>query len=512
MSLHEVRLKSDFQYYCEQQLHIPFEDTKFIITESHLRAINTVMDNPFSVAKAYRWWGKSKLLTFCFTMWRAEMWNESAVILSANEDLAFQKLDDIRSSCEFDNDKLGYMSGKGVDGITWNRWEIWLVDRSRYVTNENGQKSYKIKAKIYAKGIFSNFRWIHVHNIIGDDIVVEDNSQTPDQREQLKKRFFAAALGMRLSRNKTHVIVIWTPQHPDDLLESLCEEKNDMWAKFVHPVLNPSGMPSTPELHDMQWIDEQKKLVWPVIFAQEYMLQPMTVWQDFFGEYLFEDAKDRTINMDLEYKKNPNEIIVLWTDFAVKDNKREAEQKDTDYFALAVISYNMKTGKRKIINLYRDRWVRKTEQLALVRIFDIKYDVDKIAMEWFVFLEWAKQDLAEDLWHKIVDTSTFKGKKDLKDGIPSLQFEFEKKQYIVPYWDVYSQTMANIFFSELKNFQTTKHDDVADSVLRAERAIREIEGHTMTFDKNFALYGQDRLKRDTPDQIRISSQNPNHAR
>lgn len=49
------------------------------------------------------------------------MWNESAIILSANEDLAFQKLDMIRYSVEADNEDLRWMSGKGIDGITWNR-------------------------------------------------------------------------------------------------------------------------------------------------------------------------------------------------------------------------------------------------------------------------------------------------------------------------------------------------------------------------------------------------------
>lgn len=88
------------------------------------------MDNKFCVIKGYRGWGKSELISFCYTLWRAEMWNESAIILSANEDLAFQKLDMIRSSVEFDNDTLGYMSGKGMDGITWNRGEIWLIDRN----------------------------------------------------------------------------------------------------------------------------------------------------------------------------------------------------------------------------------------------------------------------------------------------------------------------------------------------------------------------------------------------
>lgn len=59
--------------------------------------------------------------------------------------------------------------------------------------------------------------------------------------------------------------------------------------------------------------------------------------------------------MELEYHKTPNEFVVIGTDFAVKDDRRQAEQKDSDYFALAVIAYNRKTGTRKLVNLYRDR-------------------------------------------------------------------------------------------------------------------------------------------------------------
>lgn len=493
-TIHDLRLKSDFKYYVEQKLQIPWEGGKFVITKTHDQWVQTVQDNPFTAIKWYRWWGKSKLFTFCHCIWRADMHNESAVILSANEELAFHKLDDIRISCEFDNEQLMYLSWKGVDGITWNRGEIWLIDRKSYITWDDGKPIYRIKAKIYAKGIFSNFRWLHVHNIYWDDIVVEDNSSTPEQREQLKKRFFAAALWMRLSRQKTHVCVIGTPQHPDDLLEELCNEKNTMWTKFIVPVMNEFWMPTCPELHDAMWIEEQRKLVWDVTFQQEYMLKPVVLWQDFFWQSILDLSKDIKEIMVLEYNKLPNDFVVLGTDFSVKWSKEEAENKDSDYFSLAVIRYNRITGKRKILNLYRDRGLSKIAQLNLVRIFQLKYNVDKIAMEWFVFLEWAKQDLSEDLWHLIVDTSSRKGKLDVKEWIPSLQYEFEKGMYIVPFWDDYSMTMANIFFSELKNVQNTKHDDVADAVLRAERAIRLEEGMNIKVEKNFNIYWQDRLK------------------
>ena len=127
------------------------------------------------------------------------MWNESAVILSANEELAIQKLDLIRTSIEFENPDLANLSGKGVAGITWNRGEIWLVDRNNSTINDVGEQVYRIKAKIYSKGIFANYRGLHVHNVVGDDIVVEENSQTHEQREITKRRFLAAAMGMRLA-------------------------------------------------------------------------------------------------------------------------------------------------------------------------------------------------------------------------------------------------------------------------------------------------------------------------
>lgn len=54
-------------------------------------------------------------------------------------------------------------------------------------------ESYRIKAKIYALGIGGSFRGIHVHNIIADDIVVEENSETHELRQWLFKKFLGAA-------------------------------------------------------------------------------------------------------------------------------------------------------------------------------------------------------------------------------------------------------------------------------------------------------------------------------
>ena len=52
--IHDLQLKHDFKYYVENRLHIPFQEMKYIITESHEKAIHMVMDNRFTVVKGYR--------------------------------------------------------------------------------------------------------------------------------------------------------------------------------------------------------------------------------------------------------------------------------------------------------------------------------------------------------------------------------------------------------------------------------------------------------------------------
>lgn len=105
-------MKYDFEYYVSQKLIIPNQpdSQKYIITPNHKKAIQMAQDNDFSVLQGYRGFGKSELISFCWLLWRADMWNESAVILSANEELAIQKLDLIRTSIEFENPDLANLS------------------------------------------------------------------------------------------------------------------------------------------------------------------------------------------------------------------------------------------------------------------------------------------------------------------------------------------------------------------------------------------------------------------
>lgn len=45
----------------------------------------------------------------------------------------------------------------------------------------------------------------------------------------------------------------------------------------------------------------------------------------------------------MEYQKKADEIIAIGVDFAVIEDKKHAESKDTDYFAIAAVCYNRDT-------------------------------------------------------------------------------------------------------------------------------------------------------------------------
>lgn len=497
--LYEQRLKHDFWFYCQEKLYVPSE-TDFngdpipmIITDKHIEAIHTTIDNKFVEIIGYRWWGKSQLFSYAYALWRADMWNESSAILSSNETLAMQKLDWIRTEVEFGNPKLNNLSAASLSSMTWNRWEIWLIDK-RFpiaIIGRNGEptQTFRIKAKIYALGIFGSFRGIHVHNIIADDIIVEENSNTHEMREQVKRKFLGAAWGMKLRGDKTRVILVGTPQHPDDLLMTIRREDNN-YGKFFLPVLNEQGLPSCPEMHTLEWIVEQREFVGEKIFKQEYMLEAPDINAiNFFGDDILETAKNRKTVMLFNYQKLENEIVLIGTDFSIIEDKRHAEEYDNDYFALIAVAHNTITGKRRCLNIYRERGIKKTSQLNMVKLWAMIYEADFIGVEKHAFLSWALSDLKNSsMLAKLYDTGDTKGKYNMDTGIPSLQYTFEQEKYEFPYGDDYSKELVNALFTELKALNKANHDDLADALLRIELIVRAHEGGLVSYDKDFNIY------------------------
>lgn len=161
-------------------------------------------------------------------------------------------------------------------------------------------------------------------------------------------------------------------------------------------------------------------------------------------------------------------MVAIGVDFSIIEDKAQAEKNDNDYFSICAVSYNTDTGQRKIINMYRERGMKKISQLNMVKLWCHKYQFNALGLEMHAFLAWAKQDLENNIFGKIVDTGSRKGKLDKAEGLPSMQYVFEKKQYEIPYGDDYSKSIVNAMTAEFTNLKTSPHDDLADCLLRAE--------------------------------------------
>lgn len=117
------------------------------------------------------------------------------------------------------------------------------------------------------------------------------------------------------------------------------------WGKFILPIFTPDGMPSCPEMHDMNWITEQKEFLTlknkENIWRQEYLLEaPDLNEMNFFGEEIMENAKNHHAICLFSYQKAEHEMIIIGTDFSVIEDKNHAEKYDNDYFALICVAFN----------------------------------------------------------------------------------------------------------------------------------------------------------------------------
>jgi len=481
LSIHQQRLKHDFKYYVEHRIFIPYSKERYIMTDLHVSSIKGIMDHYFTVIEAYRSWGKSELVTYAFVLWRAEMWNESSLILSANENLANMKLDLIRNAIETDNPDLHYMYSGDMNNYSWNRGEIHLIDRknprmARIINPKNGileeAPVYNIKAKIFARSMFSTSRGIHVDNIIGDDIVVEQNSESLELIEKTKTLFNESIIPIR--KPKARMIVVGTPQSDVDLLAALC--KNPLFHKILIPAFKEDGEPSCPDLHNKEFLNQQRMLLGERSFQQEYMLKPTVELNTDFTYEILNKTRRFDKKMVQYFEKSDKEIVMIGTDYSIKANKEDAERTDSDYFAIVAAVMNLETKEKRILNAYRERGIRFSDQISFAISWYYKYQADGLCTEAHAFLDIFNQiidQVAKDI--KIIDTGNNAGKFDKVKGIPSMKWEWEKGLWITPVGDEKSMLIANRLFQELNQGERADHDDLADALFRTQKGFLKVE-------------------------------------
>jgi len=493
-NLDELRLQSDFSYFSKRSWPDPIMNNTLIVTPQHKSLVELLMKIRDTVCIAYRWFGKSVFISGKYAMWRATQHGKSVCIFSASEDLAIDKLRWLKIAFETDVN-LNRYCGKGI--YTRKDDEIWLTDKTKTRTGANGETIYPLVTRIKAMGFDSRARGLHFDIVIGDDIVVEENTVTvdwaPDPMKIAKVKADFNAKVVPIRNPGWAIVLVGTPQvwiqddvPNSDLLFDWVNRKGK--ESFLLPALDEHGDPSCPELHTKEFFQEQKDTIDAKTWEKEYMLRPMVSNQNMLSDDLiYQCLKDNETYYD-DYIPKMHEVVILGVDFAIIDNKFEAEKKNSAYFTMAVWVYNLLTNTRQQKNVFFDRGLWFSEQIGKVNTWCIQYHVTAVGVE----MHWGMRLFAGELQKLlpsdviIVDATNQGNKFDTLTGIPSLTYLFEKKLIELPNQTGEDKTKNQFLIHELKYMKMAQHFDLLDACLRCDTVIR-MYYYVGSYNPNFSV-------------------------
>jgi hypothetical protein len=121
------------------------------------------------------------------------------------------------------------------------------------------------------------------------------------------------------------------------------------------PALTETGEVSCPGLHTKEFLMDQKDTIDERAWLKEYMLNPMAVNENVIDDDIIARCLNDKDTYYIDYIPKPNEVMILGVDFAIIDNKFEAEKKNSAYFTLVPCAYNLLTNERLPKDLFYER-------------------------------------------------------------------------------------------------------------------------------------------------------------
>jgi len=229
-----------------------------------------VLNEKRSDAQCPRGHGKSIFWSYAVPLWDVIRGKASDLIISYAEDQVRELIRIIKT--EVENNPL-------LTPIRPTPKEIWGSD---ILTFADG-------GVIKGLGFGTSSRGLHPKRIIGDDVLKDLGSMSPEDQE---RAWFGIITGMAMPTTQIHAI--GTPIDFDDLLQKL--ENNPMYTHWKKPALDKNGVPLCPELFTKETLEFRRQEMGSLNFAREFLLEridPTTqpFKRDF--ETLYEVAPDR---------------------------------------------------------------------------------------------------------------------------------------------------------------------------------------------------------------------------
>jgi hypothetical protein len=122
---------------------------------------------------------------------------------------------------------------------------------------------------LQAVGVHGNILGARLDEVIFDDILDFENTQTPRLRQDLWDWIHATIMGM-LTRDAKFIIV-GTPWNPDDALHRFARQP--IWQVLTYPVADTNGQPLWPDRWPKDRIESKRLELGPLEFARQMMCQ-----------------------------------------------------------------------------------------------------------------------------------------------------------------------------------------------------------------------------------------------
>lgn len=215
-----------------------------------------------------------------------------------------------------------------------------------------------------------------------------------------------------------------------------------------------------------QCLNARRKELGPLLYDREIQTKPRSAESSLFPEELFEPCLRR------------GESFVPWwhKPFGIESRYSVASAWDIawseniggDFLVKMTAVLDRQTGKRKIIDIWRDQKIRFAKQVELVQSEWLRYRDDLVVIEG---------DAAQQVWAQYVgDTSAVPivshnstNKTDLEAGVPKLILSLEQQRWEIPFEQgTFHHENAEVFLAEAEAFGWVdgklqgvgEHDDV----------------------------------------------------
>ena len=357
---------------------------------------------------------------------------------------------------------------------SWNRMEMKTATGGYY----------------FIKPFNATIRGIHVDYLILDDIL-RDEEITKEQAKEI----FWGPVWTRVQTTGGKIIIVGTPQAPDDLFADIEEKakKNLNWRVIRKSavITDEQGnwiKPLWPERFTLKELEEIKENMGPQRFAREYMCQPRALGTQLFPPDLLADCLDESlgftyttkgqvyIGVDLAMSSSPTGD---YTVFTVVDTFQGEYTKLVDGQKITV--------KDPIIIRRIDRYKGLSYQAhrEVARDLFFSYKATKMIVDSSTFGMAFIQDLRADGINAVGQDFLRESRNAL---LTNLRRIFESGRLVIPFAqdDTFAYDVTKVLISELEGIEeaktsqsglrtfksTTQHDDTVMSLALAVRDIK----------------------------------------